>query len=158
MDAERGGSPQGATISPPLANPHLHYVLDLWVRQWRSRQARGDVVIVRHADDFIVGFQHESDARRMLERSSRSLPSMNAMTSHAYASATRPSLLLSIPVKSIVPTKATATRRATWRNTCSRGRGRGTGVHGTSTRRRPGARNHARVTTPAELEGSPVAP
>jgi RNA-directed DNA polymerase len=61
------GSPQGATISPLLANLYLHYVLDLWVRQWRSRHARGDVVIVRYADDFIVGFQYESDARRMLE-------------------------------------------------------------------------------------------
>lgn len=58
------GTPQGATISPLLANVYLHYALDLWVEQWRKRQARGDVVIVRYADDFVLGFQHESDARR----------------------------------------------------------------------------------------------
>lgn len=56
------GTPQGATISPLLANVYLHYVLDLWVEQWRKRHARGDVIIVRYADDFVMGFQHESDA------------------------------------------------------------------------------------------------
>jgi RNA-directed DNA polymerase len=60
------GTPQGAVISPLLANVYLHYVLDLWARQWRSRVARGEVVIVRYADDFIVGFQHRSDAERFL--------------------------------------------------------------------------------------------
>ena len=58
------GAPQGATISPLLSNLYLHYVLDLWVQQWRSRQARGDVVIVRFADDFLVGFEHQTDAER----------------------------------------------------------------------------------------------
>lgn len=57
------GTPQGATISPLLANVYLHYVLDLWVQQWRKR-ARGDVIIVRYADDFVVGFQYEDDAVR----------------------------------------------------------------------------------------------
>jgi len=61
------GSPQGATVSPLLANIYLHYVLDLWVQQWRERQARGDVVIVRYADDSVVGFQHRTDAERFLE-------------------------------------------------------------------------------------------
>jgi group II intron reverse transcriptase/maturase len=61
------GTPQGATISPLLANVYLHYVLDLWVQQWRKRRARGDVVIVRYADDFIVGFQYQADAVRFLE-------------------------------------------------------------------------------------------
>ena len=58
------GSPQGATASPLLANIYLHYVLDLWVKQWRTRYARGEVIIVRYCDDFIVGFQHRSDAER----------------------------------------------------------------------------------------------
>jgi len=60
------GTPQGAGISPLLANVFLRYVLDLWVRQWRHRHARGRVTIVRYADDFVVGFEKETDARRML--------------------------------------------------------------------------------------------
>jgi RNA-directed DNA polymerase len=60
------GAPQGASISPLLANVYLHYVLDLWAEQWRGRHARGDVVIVRWADDFIVGFEHHEDAERFL--------------------------------------------------------------------------------------------
>ena len=59
------GTPQGAGISPLLANVVLHYVLDLWVHQWRQRHARGKVIIVRYADDFVMGFQYETDARRM---------------------------------------------------------------------------------------------
>jgi RNA-directed DNA polymerase len=58
------GTGQGAVISPLLANIYLHYVLDLWAERWRRREATGDMIIVRYADDFIVGFQHESDARR----------------------------------------------------------------------------------------------
>jgi len=61
------GSPQGATVSPLLANVFLHYVLDLWVQQWRNRSARGDLIVVRYCDDFIVGFQHRSDAERFLK-------------------------------------------------------------------------------------------
>jgi RNA-directed DNA polymerase len=57
------GTPQGGAISPLLANVYLHYAFDLWVRDWR-RQATGDVVVVRYADDFIVGFQYEWEARR----------------------------------------------------------------------------------------------
>jgi group II intron reverse transcriptase/maturase len=57
------GTPQGAGISPLLANIYLHYVLDLWAQAWR-RQAKGDVIIVRFADDGVVGFQHETEARR----------------------------------------------------------------------------------------------
>jgi RNA-directed DNA polymerase len=60
------GTPQGSGISPLLANVFLHYALDLWVHQWRQRNARGRVIIVRYADDFVMGFQYESDARRML--------------------------------------------------------------------------------------------
>lgn len=62
--ASEEGAPQGATISPLLSNLYLHYVLDQWVQQWRSRHARGDVVIVRFADDFLVGFEHRDDAER----------------------------------------------------------------------------------------------
>ena len=55
------GTPQGGVLSPLLANIYLHYVLDLWVHQWRKRHARGEVYIVRYADDFVVGFQYQSD-------------------------------------------------------------------------------------------------
>jgi group II intron reverse transcriptase/maturase len=61
------GTPQGAVISPLLANVFLHYVLDLWVQQWRSRHAHGDVIFVRYADDFVLGFQHRDDADRFLQ-------------------------------------------------------------------------------------------
>jgi group II intron reverse transcriptase/maturase len=64
--ATEEGSPQGASISPLLANLYLHHVLDLWVDWWRRRWAHGDVIIVRWADDFIVGFEHQQDARRFL--------------------------------------------------------------------------------------------
>ena len=60
------GTVQGGSISPLLANVYLHYVFDLWAQQWRSTQARGDVVVVRYADDFIVGFQHRDEAERFL--------------------------------------------------------------------------------------------
>jgi group II intron reverse transcriptase/maturase len=60
------GSPQGASVSPLLANVYLHYVFDRWVRQWRKKHARGDMIVVRFADDFVVGFQHLGDARQFL--------------------------------------------------------------------------------------------
>jgi RNA-directed DNA polymerase len=58
------GTPQGATVSPLLANVYLHYVFDQWVERWRRRQARGDMIAVRYADDFVVGFEHREDAER----------------------------------------------------------------------------------------------
>jgi RNA-directed DNA polymerase len=61
------GTGQGSVISPLLANIYLHYTLDLWAVRWRRRAATGDMIIVRYADDFIVGFQHERDARRFLD-------------------------------------------------------------------------------------------
>lgn len=61
------GVPQGGSVSPLLANIYLHYVFDLWADQWRKTRAHGDVIIVRYADDFVVGFEHESDAGRFLE-------------------------------------------------------------------------------------------
>jgi RNA-directed DNA polymerase len=58
------GTPQGGSVSPLLANVYLHYVFDLWAHQWRKRKARGEVIIVRFADDAVAGFQYRSDAER----------------------------------------------------------------------------------------------
>jgi group II intron reverse transcriptase/maturase len=60
------GTPQGAVISPLLANIYLHYALDQWVNHWRKTKANGDMVIVRYADDFVIGFQHRFDADEFL--------------------------------------------------------------------------------------------
>ena len=60
------GTPQGASVSPLLANVYLHYVFDLWADQWRRRHARGDVIVVRFADDYVAGFEHRDDAERFL--------------------------------------------------------------------------------------------
>jgi group II intron reverse transcriptase/maturase len=60
------GTVQGGNISPLLANIYLHYVFDLWVQQWRKKRAQGDVVVVRYAHDFIVGFQHRQEAEQFL--------------------------------------------------------------------------------------------
>ena len=62
------GSPQGSVISPLLANLYLHYVLDLWVEQWRKKQTRGDVIIVRYADDAVLGFERREEAERFLQQ------------------------------------------------------------------------------------------
>src|SRR5450432_1267078 len=61
------GTGQGSVISPLLANLYLHYVFDLWAERWRRREAAGNMIIVRYADDLIVGFEHETDARRFLD-------------------------------------------------------------------------------------------
>jgi RNA-directed DNA polymerase len=58
------GTGPGSVISPLLANVYLHYVFDLWAERWRRREATGDMIMVRYADDIVVGFEHESDARR----------------------------------------------------------------------------------------------
>jgi RNA-directed DNA polymerase len=60
------GSPQGSGISPLLANVFLHYSFDAWIHQWRKRHARGQIVVVRYADDSVIGAEHEDDARRLL--------------------------------------------------------------------------------------------
>lgn len=60
------GTGQGSVVSPLLANIYLHYVLDLWVERWRRREATGDMIFVRYADDLVAGFEHEDDARRFL--------------------------------------------------------------------------------------------
>jgi group II intron reverse transcriptase/maturase len=61
------GTPQGSVISPVLANIYLHYAQDLWAHQWRKRHAGGDVIIVRYADDSVVGFQYKNDAEKFLK-------------------------------------------------------------------------------------------
>src|ERR1700733_5435570 len=68
---EEKGTGQGSVISPLLANVYLHYVFDLWAERWRRREATGDMIMVRYADDIVVGFQHEADARRFLGRYAR---------------------------------------------------------------------------------------
>jgi RNA-directed DNA polymerase len=60
------GTAQGAVVSPLLANIYLHYVFDLWVRHWRKHHATGDVIVLRYADDIVVGFEHRADAERFL--------------------------------------------------------------------------------------------
>jgi RNA-directed DNA polymerase len=67
VTSSEAGTAQGAVISPLLANIYLHYVLDLWAERWRRHEATGDMIIVRYADDFITGFQHERDARHFLD-------------------------------------------------------------------------------------------
>jgi group II intron reverse transcriptase/maturase len=64
--ASEVGTVQGGSVSPLLANLYLHYVFDLWIQRWRRKQARGDEVVVRFADDFVVGFQHRQDAEQFL--------------------------------------------------------------------------------------------
>jgi len=61
------GAPQGAVVSPILANVYLHYVYDLWVHRWRRTKATGDVIVIRYADDTIIGFEHEHEARAFLQ-------------------------------------------------------------------------------------------
>jgi RNA-directed DNA polymerase len=70
------GTPPGAGISPLLANVFLHYILDLWAHQWRRRHAHGHVVIVRYADDFVMGFEKKADAEEMLWSSRRGWPAL----------------------------------------------------------------------------------
>src|SRR5918998_2093684 len=67
VTVEETGTGQGSVISPLLANVSLHYVFDLWAARWRRREATGDMIMVRYADDTVVGFQHETDARRFRE-------------------------------------------------------------------------------------------
>ena len=73
--AREEGTPQGSVISPILANLYLHYVLDVWADVWRKKVARGDVIIVRYADDAVLGFQYREEAvefgRRAAERRKR---------------------------------------------------------------------------------------
>ena len=60
------GTAQGASVSPLLSNVYLHYVFDLWADQWRRRNARGDVILARFADDYVAGFEHREDAEQFL--------------------------------------------------------------------------------------------
>jgi RNA-directed DNA polymerase len=67
LTASERGTGQGSVISPLLANVYLHYVIDLWAAQWRKREATGDLIVVRYADDLVFGFEHEADAWRFLD-------------------------------------------------------------------------------------------
>ena len=67
LTESRQGLPQGASVSPLVSNIYLHYVLDLWVQQWRRRCGHGDIIVVRDADDFTVGFQYGADADRFVQ-------------------------------------------------------------------------------------------
>jgi group II intron reverse transcriptase/maturase len=71
------GTPQGNLISPVLANIYLHYVFDQWAHQWRKRNARGDMIIVRYADDIVVGFEHRAEAERFKEELAERLKKFN---------------------------------------------------------------------------------
>jgi RNA-directed DNA polymerase len=64
VTATETGTPQGAVVSPLLANIYLHYVFDLWAQRWRRRHAQGTVILVRYADDLVAGFEHQADAER----------------------------------------------------------------------------------------------
>ena len=75
------GTGQGSVISPLLANVYLHYAFDLWAEQWRRREAKGDMIIVRYADDIVVGFRHEADAKRFRDDMGRRLAEF-ALTLH----------------------------------------------------------------------------
>ena len=61
------GTPQGGSISPLAANLYMHYVFDLWAQRWRRTEARGEMIVVRYLDDFIVGFQNREDAEQFLK-------------------------------------------------------------------------------------------
>src|ERR671927_1039111 len=75
------GTGQGSVISPLLANVYLHYVFDLWAERWRRREASGDMILVRYADDIVVGFEHEADARRFWD-AMRERPGEFALSLH----------------------------------------------------------------------------
>ena len=60
------GTPQGAGISPLLSNIYLHYVFDLWIMYWREKRCKGEVIVVRYADDFVIGFEYEEEAQACL--------------------------------------------------------------------------------------------
>lgn len=68
IERNRRGAPQGAVISPLLANIYLHYVFDLWAHQWRNKKTNGDIIIIRYADDSALGFQYKTDANRFLNQ------------------------------------------------------------------------------------------
>jgi len=71
--SSEAGTPQGGLVSPVLANIYLHYAFDLWAQQWRKRKARGAVIMVRYADDFVVGFEHRGEAERFQQELSERL-------------------------------------------------------------------------------------
>ena len=71
------GTPQGGIISPVLANIYLHYAFDLWVAQWRKQNAHGEVIVLRYADDFVVGFEHWEEAEQFQQELAERLKKFN---------------------------------------------------------------------------------
>src|SRR3954464_10699114 len=106
------GTPQGAVISPFLANVYLHYVYDLWVRRWRHRRATGDMIVVRYADDTIVGFEHRHDAGLFLRDLAGRLARFGLDLIGAKLSTASPHRLGSPVVAAARPRCATAAPRA----------------------------------------------
>lgn len=76
------GTPQGSVISPLLANVYLHYVFDLWVHKWRNTEARGEVLVVRYADDLVMGFQHREEAERFMQEMQERLAKFGLEINH----------------------------------------------------------------------------
>jgi RNA-directed DNA polymerase len=74
------GTPQGAVASPLIANVYLHYIFDLWADAWRKKVAKGDVIVVRYADDLVVGFQRRTEAERFLKEFRGRLPEVRLGT------------------------------------------------------------------------------
>jgi group II intron reverse transcriptase/maturase len=108
---EDHGTPQGGSISPLLANIYLHYVFDLWIQAWRKR-ANGDVIVVRYADDFVVGFQHRAEAERFLSELRERLAKFNlelhpTKTREGERGSLKPSISLDSPMRVGRPGQAT---------------------------------------------------
>ena len=118
------GTGQGSVISPLLANVYLHYVFDLWAERWRRREAAGDMIIVRYADDLVAGFEHENDARRFWDAMRARLQEF-VLTLHPektrllkfgrYAAAARKRLGLSKPETFAFPWLYLHQRQVPWR-------------------------------------------
>jgi len=109
------GAPQGAVISPILANVYLHYAFDLWVHRWRLTKASGDMIVIRYADDTIVGFQHEHEARAFLDDLKERMREFELAlypdkTRLIRLAATRPSNVRSLERGSLKPSTSSASR------------------------------------------------
>ena len=102
------GTPQGAVISPLLANIYLHYVFDLWAKQWRQRHTRGGIIMVRYADDIVVGFEHQAEAERFRADMRKRLAEF-ALTLH-------PEKTTAHPVRTLRGEEPTRTRSRQTRN------------------------------------------
>jgi hypothetical protein len=94
------GTGQGSVISPLLANVYLHYVFDLWAERWRRHEATGDMILMRYADDIVVGFEHEADARRFWDEMRKRFEEFSLSLNDALIAGSesrRPSTFLALP-------------------------------------------------------------